>query len=157
MDQSLKSDWFDPLFKADGMRGVFSDHNRLQRMLDFEAALMRALAAAELIPSAAAAAIIRQCSARLFDIERLAQATAHSGNTAIPVIKELERLVATESEEAARYVHFGATSQDAMDTGLVLQVREALSLIEDDSRKLCVELVRLAQQYKEVPLVGRTW
>jgi 3-carboxy-cis,cis-muconate cycloisomerase len=157
MDESLKSDWFDLLFKAEAMRRVFSDCNRLQRMLDFEAALTRAVVAAELIPSAAAAAIVRKCRAELFDISGLAQATANAGNTAIPVINELERLVAAESEEAARYVHFGATSQDAMDTGLVLQSREALKLIEDAIVNLCADLAHLAEQSKEVPLVGRTW
>src|SRR5262245_34574793 len=157
MDQTLKSDWLDQLFKAEAMRRVFSDQSGLQRMLDFEAALTRALATAELIPIAAAAAIVRQCSAELFDIEHLAQATANAGNTAIPMIKALERLVAAESEEAARNVHFGATSQDSMDTGLVLQIREALGLIKEDIEKLSTDLVRLAKENKDVLLTGRTW
>jgi 3-carboxy-cis,cis-muconate cycloisomerase len=66
-------------------------------------------------------------------------------------------LVANESEEAARYVHFGATSQDAMDTGLALQMREALGLISEEIANLIASLARLAAEYKRTPLVGRTW
>ena len=92
-------------------------------MLDFEAALARAQARAGLLSGAAAAAIAEQCRAERFDIDALAAAAAQAGNPAIPLVRALTALVAANDAEAARFVHWGATSQDAMDTGLVLQLR----------------------------------
>jgi 3-carboxy-cis,cis-muconate cycloisomerase len=157
VDESLTVQWFDPLFRADAMRRVFSDHGRLQGILDFEAALARAQGRAGVVPAAAAAAIAGQCRAELFDIAALSQATATAGNSAIPVINELTRLVAAADPVAARYVHWGATSQDAMDTGLVLQFRQGLELIEADALQLCTDLAKVAAEHKETPIAGRTW
>src|SRR5262245_34506069 len=139
------------------MRRVFSDHGRLQSMLDFEAALSRALAAAGVISPASAEIIADQCRAKLFDIAILSEKSATAGNSAIPVVQKLEELVAQKSTEVARYVHFGATSQDAMDTGLVLQIRDALALVEADLVKLTADLVRLAEENKQILMIGRTW
>src|SRR5436190_4876447 len=116
----------DPLFTTETMRGIFSDHGRLQAMLDFEAALARAEARAGLVSTASAVAIGTQCRAELFDVDALAAAAAQAGNSAIPLVRQLTLLVAARDAEAARYVHWGATSQDAMDTGLVLQLCSAL-------------------------------
>jgi 3-carboxy-cis,cis-muconate cycloisomerase len=157
VDESLSAQWFDPLFRADAMRRVFSDRGRLQGILDFEAALARAQAGAGVIPAAAAEAIAEQCRAELFDLAALSQATAIAGNSAIPVINELTRFVAAANPAAAGYVHWGATSQDAMDTGLVLQLRQGLDLIEADARQLCVALAKAAAEHKETPIAGRTW
>ena len=129
MDESLSAHWFDPLFRADAMRRLFSDRARLQGILDFVAALARAQARAGVAPVAAAAAIARQCRAELFDIAALSQATEMAGNSAIPIIHELTRLVASADPVSAGYVHWGATSQDAMDTGLALQLRQGLDLM----------------------------
>jgi 3-carboxy-cis,cis-muconate cycloisomerase len=157
VDESLSAQWFDPLFRGDALRRVFSDCGRLQGILDFEAALARAQARAGIVPTAAAAAIAEHCRAELFDLAALAQATAVAGNSAIPVINELTRLVANANPAAARYVHWGATSQDAMDTGLVLQLRQGLDWIEGDARQLCTALARVAAEHKETPIAGRTW
>ena len=124
----------DALFRTDAIRAIFGDAGRLQGMLDFEAALARAAAGAGLIPSSAVAAIAAQCRAGLFDMEALGQAARQSGNTAIPMVKALTELVAARDKQAAQFVHWGATSQDAMDTGLVLQLRAALDLVEADLR-----------------------
>src|SRR5262249_31775400 len=125
--------------------------------LDFEAALARAQARAGVVPAAAAVAIAGQCRADLFDIAALSQATAIAGNSAIPIINELARLVAAADPVAASYGPWGATSQDAMDTGLVLQLRQGLDLIEADARQLCADLGKLAAEHKETPIAGRTW
>lgn len=148
---------FDPLFTTDAMRHVFSDRRRLQRMLDFEAALARALVALGLAPSEASAAIESQCHAELFDMTSLAQATALSGNLAIPMVKALSELVAGRDAQATAFVHWGATSQDAIDTGLVLQLREGLDLIDRDLTHLATSLVRLATAHKTTIVSGRTW
>jgi len=119
---------FDALFTTDDMREIFSDHRRLQSMLNFEAALARALQRAGIAPKETVAAIESQCDANLFSIEKLAREAALAGNVAIPMVKQLTSLVAKSDEKAAVFVHYGATSQDAIDTGLVLQLREALEL-----------------------------
>src|SRR5258708_35144906 len=126
------------------MREIFSDHGRVQSMLDFEAALARGQVGVGVIPAAAAAAIEAQCRAELFDVEALAAAATQAGNSAIPLVKALTALVATADPDAARHVHRGATSQDAMDTGLVLQIRSALSTIDTDLERLSVALATLA-------------
>lgn len=148
---------FDPLFTTDAMRQVFSDRRRLQCMLDFEAALARALAAGGIAPKTAIAPIESQCRAELFDMESLARATALSGNVAIPMVKSLTEFVAKADPQAASFVHWGATSQDAIDTGLVLQMREALDLLDRDLTSLSTSLARLADAHKSTPIAGRTW
>ena len=146
----------DPLFGSTAMDEVFSDGARLQRMLDFEAALARAQAEIGLIPLAAAEAIASKCAAGLLDAESLAAATALSLNPAIPLVKQLTALVAKENTEAARFVHRGATSQDANDTGLVLQMRHALDLLDADLKLLRESLIQMAKKYRSTPIAGRT-
>ncbi len=138
------------------MGEVFSDAARLQRMLDFEAALARAEARCGVIPAGAAPAIASKCKADLIDASALATATAASLNPAIPLVKQLTALVAKDDPEAARFVHWGATSQDANDTGLVLQIRQALDILEGDLATLCTGLIRLAQKHRSTPIAGRT-
>lgn len=87
----------------------------------------------------------------------LAAATAKAGNPAIPMVKALTAKVAAADSEAARYVHWGATSQDAMDTGLILQLRQVLAGIENDLARLSAALAALAEQHRDTPMVGRTW
>ena len=157
MTSSSLSRLFDPLFTTEGMRAIFSDRSRLQGMLDFEAALARAEARAGVIPTSAAPVIEAQCHAEAIDVETVAQGTALGGNSAIPLVKALTALVAKTDDAAARYVHWGATSQDAMDTGLVLQLRAALDLLERDLERLSGVLARLAADHKRTALVGRTW
>lgn len=148
---------FDPLFTTDAMREIFSDRGRLQGMLDFEAALAQAEARVGIIPAAAPAAIEAYCHAELFDVEALARAAVASGNAAIPLLKALRALVAVTDQDAAQFVHWGATSQDVMDTGLVLQLREALNHIEADLGRLSEALARLAAAHAHTPVAGRTW
>ena len=145
------------LFGSLAVGAIFSDHGRLQGMLDFEAALATAEARVGVIPAAAAPAISAKCRAELFDPTALAQATARAGTPAIPLVKQLTALVAVDAPDAARFVHWGATSQDAMDTGLVLQLREALVPIGSDLAGLAEALAALAAAHKLTLLPGRTW
>jgi 3-carboxy-cis,cis-muconate cycloisomerase len=146
----------DPLFGSAAMREVFSDAARLQQMLDFEAALARAEARWGVIPNAAPQAIASKCKTELFDVDALAEATAESANPAIPLVKQLTALVAKDDPEAAQFVHWGATSQDANDTGLILQIREAFKILEMDLSVLCTGLSQLAQQHRSMVMAGRT-
>lgn len=151
------SDLLGPLFGSAEASALFTDEARLQGMLDFEAALAQAEAKTGVIPASAAPAIARKCRAELFDILELARATARAGSPVIPMVRRLTALVAADHPEAARYVHWGATSQDAMDTGLVLQLRRFLALLEADLGRLAAALARLAGTHKGTPLAGRTW
>jgi 3-carboxy-cis,cis-muconate cycloisomerase len=145
-----------PLFSTEAMAGVFSDVARLQAMLDVEAALAGAEAACGVIPAAAVAAIAGACKAELYDLNALGRAAVDGGNLAIPLVKALTRQVAAQDAEAARWVHWGATSQDIIDTGLVLQTRAALALLQHDLATLCDALAALAEAHAETPIAGRT-
>ena len=148
---------FDAYFTARTMRDVFSDQGRVQAMLDFEAALARAEASIGLIPTTAVAPIAAACQAGHYDFAALGEAIATAGNSAIPLVKALGKQIALQAPEAERYVHLGATSQDAMDSGLVLQLRAALDLIEADLARLADALAQQAQRHVATPLAGRTW
>src|ERR1700742_661616 len=105
-----------PMLSSAAMRAVCDDTAYLQHMLDFEAALARAEAAVGVIPASAVAPIAQACTAEAFDIAALAEAATRSGNLAIPLVKALTAAVAKAEPNAARYVHWGATSQDVIDT-----------------------------------------
>ncbi len=148
---------FDAYFKQPQMSEIFSDHGRLQGMLDFEAALACAEASTGLIPAEVVEDIQASCRAELFDSAELAVAIGNAGNSAIPLVKALGKKIAARNPTAERYVHMGATSQDVMDSGLVLQLRAAIVLLERDLAELAESLVRQAQRYAVTPLAGRTW
>ncbi len=136
---------------------IFGEEARLQRMLDFEAALARAEAASGVIPKTAAPQIARFAKAELYDARELADAAQWAGNMAIPLVKRLTAEVKAIDTDAARYVHWGATSQDVMDTGLVLQLREAFGLVDHELTALCGILAKLAEAHRKTPIAARTW
>jgi 3-carboxy-cis,cis-muconate cycloisomerase len=146
----------DALFGSPLVDAVFSDESHLRRMLDFEAALARAEARCGVIPGAAAEVIAGQCEPELLDAAALAQSTKLSANPAIPMVKQLTALVAEQDQYAARFVHWGATSQDVNDTGLVLQIREAWGILDSDLSGFCATLAVMAQQYRSTVILGRT-
>ncbi|KTC00429.1 3-carboxy-cis,cis-muconate cycloisomerase [Pseudomonas syringae] len=148
---------FDAYFMQPEMREIFSDEGRVQGMLDFEAALARAQARVGLIPPEVVADIELSCDARLFDFDALAIAIGSAGNSAIPLVKALGKQIAARSAEAERYVHMGATSQDVMDSGLILQLRRAIVLLEHDLARLADAMAEQAQRHAGTPLAGRTW
>ena len=145
------------LFTTDAMRAIFSASARLARMLEFEAALARAEARAGVIPQMAADAIALQCDAKRFDTGEIDAAARTAGNVAIPLVAALTRAVGAVDADAKGYVHWGATSQDAIDTGLVLQLRDALALIDADLARLAGALAMQARRHTATVLSGRTW
>ncbi len=147
----------DPLFTTAEAAGIFSPTARLQGMLDFEAALARAEASVGVIPATAVPAIAAACDAALYDCGALGAEAALAGNTAIPMVKHLTRRVKEKDEDAARFVHWGATSQDAMDSGLVLQLRGFLDALDADLKTLAAGLAGLADRHRATPMVARTW
>ena len=148
---------FDELFSYEALQRVFSDESGVQSMLNFEAALARAEARTGVIPEIDARKITEKCGAQHFDLTAIRKETARAGNAAIPLIKMLTDLVATEDKNAARFVHWGATSQDVIDTGCVLQLRRAFELMDQDLSRLSATLAALAEKYRETPVVARTW
>ena len=139
------------------MRAVCDDVACLQRMLDFEAALARAEAATAVIPANAAEPIAQACRARSFDLATLAEAATRSGNVAIPLVKALTDKVAEADADAARYVHWGATSQDMIDTAAMLGLRSGIDALLPDLDRAIAGFAKLARQHRDTPVVARTW
>jgi 3-carboxy-cis,cis-muconate cycloisomerase len=147
----------DALFRYDALDKLFTDEARIQGMLDFEAALARAESKCGIVPPSQAQIIAGKCRSEHFDFAAIAKDAALAGNPAIPLVRKLTELVAHDDKDAARFVHWGATSQDAIDTGFVLQVRGALDLIEQDLVRLSDTLITLAEKHRTTPVVARTW
>jgi 3-carboxy-cis,cis-muconate cycloisomerase len=148
---------FDKLFRYEAIERIFSDEAYIQSLLEFESALTRAEAKAGVIPAANAPIIAAACHAEQFSVQELATKAALSGNVAIPLVKKLTELVAKENKDAARFVHWGATSQDAMDTAVVLQLRRALEILDQDLARLISTLATLADKHRATPVAARTW
>ena len=139
------------------MRAVCDDIAYLQHMLDFEAALARAEAATGVIPASAAGPIAKACKASLFDLADLAEAATRSGNLAIPLVKALTAEVAKAHPDAARYVHWGATSQDVIDTAGMLTFRAGIDALLADLDRAIAGFAKLARQHRHTAMVARTW
>jgi 3-carboxy-cis,cis-muconate cycloisomerase len=145
------------MFSSPAMRAVCEDRAYLQHMLDFEAALARAEAAVGVIPASAAGPIAGVCKAAAFDVAALAQSATQSGNLAIPLVKALTAAVAKADADAARYVHWGATSQDVMDTATMLGLRAAINALLKDLDRAITGFAKLAGEHRDTPMVARTW
>ena len=141
------------LYGTDAMRAAFGEHAFLQRMLDVEAALARAQARLGIVPPAAAEAITAAARADRLDLTALAAATRNTGYPVVGLVRQLSALAGTE---AGRWTHWGATTQDIMDTALVLQMREGLDLLGADLSRLLDALARLARTHRDTAMAGRT-
>jgi len=146
-----------PMLSSGAMRTVCDDVTTLQHMLDFEAALARAEASAGAIPASAAAPIAKACKAEAFDLAALANAAMRSGNLAIPLVKALTAHVAKSDAAAARYVHWGATSQDVIDTATMLSLRAGVDALLGDIDRAVAGFAKLARQHRSTAMVARTW
>src|SRR6202140_5453381 len=146
-----------PMLSSAAMRAVCDDVACLQNMLDFEAALARAEAATGVIPASAAGAIGKACKAEAFDLAGLTEAATRSGNLAIPLVKALTPPVAGADAEAARYVHWGATSQDVIDSAAMLTLRAAIEALLSDTDRAIAGFAKLSRKHRDTPIVARTW
>ena len=146
-----------PMLSSAAMRAVCDDATYLQHMLDFEAALARAEAATGIIPANAAGPITTACNAEAFDLAALAEAATRSGNLAIPLVQALTANVAKADAEAARYVHWGATSQDVIDTATMLTLRAAIDALRPDLDRAILGFAKLAERHRATAMVARTW
>jgi 3-carboxy-cis,cis-muconate cycloisomerase len=146
------SDIFRDAFGTEPMRAVFSDAARVARYVEVEAALATVEGRLGVIPREAAAAIKRQARAEAIDLAKLKQETDLVGYPIVGVVHQL----AKQCGEAGRYLHWGATTQDIMDTAVVLQMREAFALVEEDLAALKTALAGLARKHKKTVMAGRT-
>jgi 3-carboxy-cis,cis-muconate cycloisomerase len=145
------------MLSSAAMRAVCDDVACLQHMLDFEAALARAEVAVGVIPASAAGPIANACKAEAFDLAALADAATKSGNLAIPLVKALTASVTKTDADAARYVHWGATSQDVIDTATMLTLRAAIDALLSDIDRAIAGFAKLARQHRNTAMVARTW
>jgi len=156
-DHSPSLGLYGPLFASAAMRAILADTARVQRMLDVEAALARAESVASVIPQEAVAPIEAACRAERLDLAALAEAAVSAGNLAIPLIKALTAEVKKADAEAARYVHWGATSQDIIDTAQVLELAAVIDALLADLDRAVAGFTALAQRHRTTPVAGRTW
>jgi 3-carboxy-cis,cis-muconate cycloisomerase len=153
----LQSNLFGDMFGTAAMRAAFGETALLVRCAEVEAALARAQARLGIVPAEAAAAISTAVATvvaepQSLDLARLKRETETVGYPILPLVRQL----ASRAGEAGRWLHWGATTQDIMDSAVVLQMRQGLCLIETDLTQLRGHLTNLAQRWRDTPMAGRT-
>lgn len=148
----LDSILFRDAFGTQAMRDVFSDRQLIARYIEVEVALAKAEARCGVIPQDAADTIARESTLERIDFDHMRHETDIVGYPILPLVHQLVSICG----EAGHYVHWGATTQDIMDTANVLQVRDALAIVEADIRSLRGILGDLARKHRDTPMAGRT-
>ena len=148
----IDSRFLGSLFSTPEMKHVFSDRSTLARYTETEVALALAEGKLGLIPADAARTIAERAPKIAFDMDRLERETHNVGYPILPLVHQL----AEGLGDAGKFLHWGATTQDIMDTALVLQIRAGLDLVEADLRGVAVQLRRLSTEYRDTPMAGRT-
>jgi len=149
----LDSAVFRDIFTTEAMRQVWSDENRVQKYLDIEAALARAQGRLGIIPKDAVTEIVKHCDGKLIDMDKLKAATEKIGYPVLPVVQQLVKLC---KDGLGEWCHWGATTQDITDTATVMQIREALDILETDIAAISDSLAALAKKYRDTPMAGRS-
>jgi len=149
----IDSIFFKDLYGTETMRLVFDDLNLLQKWLDVEVALATAEAEIGLIPACAAEEIARRARAEALDTGRIKQLIDETVHPIVPLIRVLAE---TCGDDAGEYIHWGATTQDIMDTANVLQLKEAIVILEDRLKTLVDALTTLAVKHRDTVMAGRT-
>jgi 3-carboxy-cis,cis-muconate cycloisomerase len=144
------------LATTDPLAEVFSDQSVLQALLDFEVALARAEERVGIVPQAAAETIAAVAKAEAFDIAALSRDMLRAGTVGVPLAKALTERVRAQDAEAARYVHWGATSQDVADTALVLLLKRLQPILAGDISRLELALRKLSDEHRNTVMLGRT-
>ncbi len=144
---------FQGIFSSAAMRQVWSDENRTQKYLDIEAVLAKVQGRLGLIPQEAANEIVSHCHIEQIDMAKLRAQTERIGYPVLGVVSQLNALC---RDKLGEYCHWGATTQDITDTATVLQIREALNLVEADLGAIARALAKLAKQHRDTPMIGRS-
>jgi 3-carboxy-cis,cis-muconate cycloisomerase len=148
----IDSRFLGSLFSTPEMKDVFSDNATLARYTETEVALALAESKLGLIPADAAKTIAERAHSIALDMDRLERETHNVGYPILPLVHQL----AEGLGDAGKFLHWGATTQDIMDTALVLQIRAGLDLVEADLRGVAAQLRRLSAEYRDTPMAGRT-
>ncbi|MCD9672779.1 MULTISPECIES: adenylosuccinate lyase family protein [Klebsiella] len=143
---------FRNMFATEKMRAVFSDRALIERYIEAEVALAKAEARCGVIPVTAAAEIAEKSRYDALDLEEMKHQTEIVGYPILPLVEQLSVICG----QAGRYVHWGATTQDIMDTAVVLQIRAGLDIVEADIHNVRDILTRLAKEHRDTPMAGRT-
>lgn len=144
---------FQGIFSSDEMRQVWSDENRTQKYLDVERALAIVQGRLGLIPAEAAEEIVSHCRLDQIDMARLRQQTERIGYPILGVVSQLNALC---RDKLGEYCHWGATTQDITDTATVLQIREALALVDAELTGISAALAKLAREHRDTPVIARS-
>ncbi|WP_339180443.1 adenylosuccinate lyase [Oceanobacillus sp. FSL W7-1293] len=139
-------------FSTEEMRQIWNDENRLQKILDAEAALALAQSELGVIPEKAGETIAEAAKIENFDVEDIAQEAVKLKHSLMATVNHLQDL----SGEYGEFVHFGVTTQDITDTGTILQLREAHQILSRDMKETAQLLVELSDKYKNTPMAART-
>jgi 3-carboxy-cis,cis-muconate cycloisomerase len=149
----IDSAYYGDMFGSARMHALFSDEARFQGWLDFEAGLARAQARLGIIPKAAGEEITAKAKVEFIDKAAMKAEFDRVGFPIVPIVHQLAKAV---SKETSRYVHWGSTTQDVTDTGMALQIRNGLNLLDAMLSDLETVLARLAEQHRDTLMVGRT-
>src|SRR4051812_2826353 len=144
---------FGDMFSDARMREVWSDENRTAKYLEVERALAKVQGELGIIPQEAADEIVRNCHIGIIDWQKLKTRTEQIG---YPIIGVVSQINAACRDRLGEYCHWGATTQDITDTATVLQIREALELIDDELREVSESLAVLCRRYRDSPMAGRS-
>ncbi|WP_257937934.1 adenylosuccinate lyase [Campylobacter lari] len=144
----LQDSWSTP-----AMRAIFSEENRIQKWLDVEAALAKAQAKLGIIPNEAAIEIAKKAHYKFMDMDFIFAEFKKTKHPLVPTVRGLEKACENGLGE---YVHFGVTTQDIIDTGIVLQFKEAMTLIKQDLKDIAKNLAKIAKEHKNTAMMGRT-
>ncbi|EDP6837181.1 adenylosuccinate lyase [Campylobacter lari] len=144
----LQDSWSTP-----AMRAIFSEENRIQKWLDVEAALAKAQAKLGIIPNEAAVEIAKKAHYKFMDMDFIFAEFKKTKHPLVPTVRGLEKACENGLGE---YVHFGVTTQDIIDTGIVLQFKEAMALIKQDLKDIAKNLAKIAKEHKNTAMMGRT-
>ena len=144
-------------FYSPQIDALFTNEATINYMLQFESALAQAQAKHGMIPQNVADIISENCVIENIDIHLLISQVGLGGNACIPLIKQLTNVIKKQDSEAAGYVHFGATSQDVIDTTTILQAKEAVIIIGNDLEKVIQQLQILSEKHQKTPMIGRSF
>ncbi|MBN8508803.1 MAG: adenylosuccinate lyase family protein [Burkholderiales bacterium] len=149
----IDSSIFQGIFSSDEMRHVWSDENRTSKYIDIERALAIVQARLGLIPQEAADEIVSHCHLDQIDMARLSQQTERIGYPILGVVTQINQLC---RDKLGEYVHWGATTQDITDTATVLQIREALAIVDRELAAISAAMAKLAKEHRDTPMIGRS-
>jgi 3-carboxy-cis,cis-muconate cycloisomerase len=149
----IDSTIFQGIFTTDAMRQVWSDENRTAKYVEIERALATVQGRLGIIPKEAADEIVSHCRIEEIDMARLRQQTERIGYPILGVVTQLNQLC---RDKLGEYVHWGATTQDITDTATVLQIREALDLVDGELEAIASAMAKLAKDHRLTPVIGRS-